>query len=106
MSDSEEKGHDLDPGEWDSLPTDSESAVEFPEFRESQLGTGWSGKVYELPKEMVVQMTVQFPDGVTWEHVERVDFDMSPNLDVHAQAAAMIEEVAETMKNRIGRVLD
>ena len=99
MSDSE--AHDLDPGSWDSLPADSESAVEFPEFR----GTPGSF-IYEPPKEIVVQMTVQFPDGVSWEHVERVDFDQTPTLDVHAQTAAMIEEVTETMKARIERVLD
>lgn len=107
MSDSD-NGHDLDPGEWEALPSDSETEVEFPEFDPTRAirNPGYPAFAYVPPKEILVQMTVEFPDGVHWEHVERVDFDNSPNMDVHAQAAAMIEEVSETMKNRIERVLD
>jgi hypothetical protein len=108
MSDSDDNSRDLDPGTWDSLPADSESEAEFPEFQQLPEFTG--KVVYlpqpDLPDDLVVEMVVRFPDGVTWEHSERVDFEQAKHLDVNAQAAAMIEEVSEAMKSRIGRTLD
>lgn len=101
-SGSEPQMGDMTEGKWESLPADSETQVDYPRQVVEQFELP-AGELAGFSPDLVVTMTVTFPDGSLWEHSERIPQD--PGIDVVAQADAMVEAVSESMAARLKRAV-
>lgn len=126
MSDSENEGtkivgdaddplraqsNDLSESTWESLPSDSESQVDYhPEVSVIPpitplrvMNTSLEDVLSGLPPELAVTMSINFPDGTLWEYRESCVIEDDSAIDEAAQALALAEIVGAVMVERARR---